>query len=188
MRASIKQLSGPQARTRAAILAATAWVIARDQSATLSDVAAAAGVGRTTVHRYFPDRETLIREAKLDAICVVNEVVREAATDQGPAFEAVGRLVTGLVSIGDRLRFLFPDGVSRRDGMSRPNNQPIVALIERGQREGALEPQLSVTWIEHALYALVQQACEDAISGDLSRHTVVATVMRTLESGIRTGA
>ncbi|HZC09115.1 MAG TPA: helix-turn-helix domain-containing protein, partial [Mycobacterium sp.] len=68
MATSHEQLSGSQARTRAAILAATASVLARNRSATLPDIADAAGVGRTTLHRYFADRERLIQEATVDSI------------------------------------------------------------------------------------------------------------------------
>ncbi|WP_231122684.1 TetR family transcriptional regulator [Mycobacterium colombiense] len=59
---STKQLSAVQARTRAAILAATASALAANRTATMPEIATVAGVGRTTLHCYFADRETLIYE------------------------------------------------------------------------------------------------------------------------------
>jgi AcrR family transcriptional regulator len=53
MSVSTKQLSGVQARTRAAILAATAAALAANRTATMPEIATVAGVGRTTLHRYF---------------------------------------------------------------------------------------------------------------------------------------
>ncbi len=41
-------------RTERAILEAAVSVLARDRAATLPQIAQAAGVGRTTLHRYFP--------------------------------------------------------------------------------------------------------------------------------------
>ena len=52
--------SATRTRTRQAILAAAVTVFARDPSAALGEVAAAAGVGRTTLHRYFPERSDLL--------------------------------------------------------------------------------------------------------------------------------
>jgi len=74
------------------------------------------------------------------------------------------RLINAMVSIGDRILFLFGDAIGRRNivAPNGPNREPVIALIKRGQDEGAFDPELSVTWIEQALYALVRQGCEDA--------------------------
>ena len=198
MATSHQQLSGSQARTRAAILAATASVLARNRSATLPDIADAAGVGRTTLHRYFADRERLIQEATVDSIRVIDETIAHAAIDQGPARDAMHRYINAIVSSsGDQILFLFRDtttprysdrGRARRIGepVNQPNREPVIALIKRGQDEGAFDPELSVTWIEHALYALIRQGCEDANRGDMLRHTVAPTVIHTFERGICT--
>jgi len=106
---STEQLTCVQARTRSAILDATASVLATNRVATIPEIATAAGVGRTTVHRYFPDRETLIYQATLDSIRVMLETTDQAATEQGPAIEAMRRFITALVSVGDRVLFLFGD-------------------------------------------------------------------------------
>ena len=194
---SLEQLSGSQARTRAGILAATASVLARNRSATLPDIANAAGVGRTTLHRYFADRERLIHEATQDSIRVIDETIAQAATDQGPALDAMHRYINAIVSSGDRILFLFRDTTAPRysacgsatrisEAVNEPNREPVIALIKRGQDEGAFDPELSVAWIEHALYALIRQGCEDASRGDMLRHTVAPTVIRTFERGICT--
>jgi len=79
-------------------------------------------------------------------------------------------------------------GRARRIGeaVNQPNREPAIALIKRDQDEGAFDPELSVAWIEHALYALIRQGCEDANRGDLLLHTVAPTVIRTFEHGICT--
>src|SRR5215208_6217147 len=51
------------ARVSAAILEAAAAVLAeRGEQASMADVAAAAGMARATVYRYFPNREALLEE------------------------------------------------------------------------------------------------------------------------------
>ncbi|MDQ3577436.1 MAG: TetR/AcrR family transcriptional regulator, partial [Actinomycetota bacterium] len=49
-----EQTRGARARTRRAILDAAISVLSRNPAASLAEVAEAAQVGRTTVHRYFP--------------------------------------------------------------------------------------------------------------------------------------
>ncbi|MGX9675479.1 TetR/AcrR family transcriptional regulator [Mycobacterium sp. HM-7] len=186
MAVSTKRLTGVQARTRAAILAATASVLAANRTATMPEIAAAAGVGRTTLHRYFADRETLIYEATLDSIRVLSEAVDEAATDDGPALEAIRRFVTAAVSIGERLVFLFGDPAILRDipQDQSPNEEPVINLIARGQQEGVLDPDLNPTWIRHALYGLIVRGNEQAMAGALPRHAVAQLIARTFERGV----
>jgi AcrR family transcriptional regulator len=145
---STKQLSGVQARTRAAILAATASALAANRTATMPEIAAVAGVGRTTLHRYFADRETLVYEATLDSIRVLTEAVDEAATDDGPAVDAMRRFITAAISIGERLVFLFGDPAVLRDiPPAQLNEEVVINLITRGQDEGVLDSDLNPTWI-----------------------------------------
>ena len=175
-------------RTRGAILAAAASVLARDRTATLPDIAAAAGVGRTTLHRYFPDRASLTEATIKDAIQAIQQSVAEAALDQGPALDAMRRAVAAMVAVGDRLLFLFGDprvlaGYGARDGVVPPGD-PVIDLIKRGQAEGVFDPEVSPSWIQHVLWVLVYRGCEDADRGELPRHGITATVIRTLENGI----
>ena len=177
-----------RSRTRGAILAAAASVLARDRAATLPDIAEAAGVGRTTLHRYFPDRESLIEAAVEDSIQAISQSVAEAALDQGPSMDAMRRAVAAMVAVGDRLMFVFGDprvlqGYRAPDGVVPPGD-PVLDLIKRGQAEGAFDPEVSASWIQHVLWVLVYRGCEDADSGELPRHGITATVIRTLENGI----
>jgi AcrR family transcriptional regulator len=176
-----------QARTRAAILTATASVLAANRSATLPEIGAAAGVGRTTLHRYFADRERLVYEATLDSIGVLTGVLTEAAVGQGPAIEAMRRFITASVSVGERIVFLFGDPAVLRNiaPADQPKDDLILRLIERGQHEGAFDPELSATWIEHVLFGLLLKGCEDAVSGVFPRHTVAPLIIRAFERGMR---
>ena len=186
MPVSANHLSGVQTRTRAAILAATAYALAVNRTATMPEIATAAGVGRTTLHRYFADRATLIYEATLDSIRVLTEAVDEAATEAGPALDAMRRFITAGVSIGERLVFLFGDPAVLRDipPAQSPNEELVIDLIKRGQDEGVFDPDLNTTWIWHALYGLILRGCEQAIAGALPRHTVAPLIIRTFERGV----
>jgi hypothetical protein len=54
---------------------------------------------------------------------------------------------------GDRLLYLFgdPSVLERPAGMQMPVSDPVIDLIERGQAEGAFDPEVSARWIQHTL-------------------------------------
>ncbi len=177
-------------RTRHAILSAAAAALARDRGATLPEIAKQARVGRTTVHRYFPDRDTLIKAAVEDSLRAIEQAVAEARIDEGPPTDALHRLVTAYLHVGDRLVFLFNDPhIMRGYGVEQPDQppeaDPVLDLIARGQRDGAFDPRATPHWIQHVVWALVYTGIEEVENGNLSRHGVAATVIRTLERGIQ---
>jgi AcrR family transcriptional regulator len=181
-----KELTGPQARTRAAILNATASVLARERTATLPEIAAAAEVARSTLHRYFVDRDRLIHETTLDSIHVINDIIAAAATDEGPAVDAMRRLITTIAPEGDRIVFLFADPAVLRDipPEDQPNHEPIIRLIERGQAEGAFDPELSAEWIEITLFGLLIRGSVQAARGVVSHRSIVTSITRIFEQGV----
>ncbi|NGO15313.1 TetR/AcrR family transcriptional regulator [Streptomyces sp. HC44] len=174
-------------------MSAAASVLARDRAATLADIAVAADVGRSTLHRHFSDREELVRAAVRDSIEVLAGSVAGASVDEGSPLEAMRRLVAALVDVGDRLLFLFGDPrVLQEYGPQETGDdqseRSVLDLIERGQAEGVLDPGVSPDWILNVLYALVYTGIEGADRRILPRHGVVPNVIRTLENGIVRGA
>jgi AcrR family transcriptional regulator len=71
--------------------------------AVLHDIAASAGVSRTTLHRYCADPETLVYEATLDWERILAETVDEAALHRGSTAAALRRLITARLWIADRV-------------------------------------------------------------------------------------
>lgn len=116
----------------------------------------------------------------------MEEAVAQAGTDEGPASEAMRRVIAAMVSVGDQILYLYGDhavlqGISSAD---LPSEDPVLNLIRRGQRDGSFDPGMSATWIEHSLWALLYRGCQDAESGDLPRHKVTTTIIRTFECGV----
>ncbi|MFI0356368.1 TetR/AcrR family transcriptional regulator [Actinomadura sp. 9N407] len=184
--------SGVRGRTRRAILSAAASLLARRHGATLAEIAEAADVGRSTLHRYFPDRDELMRAVVEDSLEAIGRSVEGAAIGDGPPLEGMRRLVAAMVEAGDRIMFLWGDprvlkeyGPEPCEGDEDYDDDPVLRLIERGQAEGVFDAEVSAAWIQHTLWALVFTGVEDADKGLLPRHGVTATVIRTFENGIR---
>lgn len=183
-----KSKSSVRERTRGAILGAAASVLARDRTATLPAISEAAGVGLTTLHRYFPDRESLIAATIQDSIQAIHQSMDAAELDQGSPLDAMRRAVAAMVTVGDRLLFVFGDQ-SVLKGYEAPSgpvpNDPVIDLIRRGQAQGVFDPEVTASWIQHVLWVLVFRGCEDANRDELPRHGITAVVIRTLENGVR---
>src|SRR3954469_17504589 len=91
-----------QQRVTAAILDGAAQVMAaHGEQASMSDVAAASGVARATVYRYFPNRETLLGELAELAVTRAERGLASARIDEVDPEEGVRRAVRALVEVGD---------------------------------------------------------------------------------------
>jgi AcrR family transcriptional regulator len=77
--------AGQRRRTRAALLAGAARLVAAGYSPSVADVADAADVSRRTAYRYFPTQEQLLVEAALEALRPEVEAALTAALPDGSA-------------------------------------------------------------------------------------------------------
>jgi AcrR family transcriptional regulator len=153
-----------QERVSAAILEAAAQVLAaRGEAANMSDVAAAAGVGRATVYRYFPSREVLLDRLADLALTVAGERLASAGLEKVSVEEAVERSVRVLVGVGDYFTVLARERV-RPDSaqLDKQLNAPLRALLERGQESGVIRGDVPAAWLTESLLGLV-------VSGLLAR-------------------
>ena len=161
-------------RVKAASLEAAAEVLAaRGEQASMADVAAAAGVARATVYRYFPSREVLLAELAQLAVEDAAAGLRAAHLESVPIPEAVERTVRSLVAVGDYFVVLArervqPEPAQFDDGIGKP----LRALFERGQASGEIRPDVPAGPLTDSLVALVVSvltatqslAAEDAVA------------------------
>lgn len=177
-------LSPQRARTRQAILDAAAARWTHDPTASLSHVASAAGVGRATIHRYFPDRSALQSALVTDSWTTLLGTVREAQPSMGSAIEVIQRIVTAMVHEGDRVRYLFTateGSPSDEDaGIAQTVDELILDEIKRGQHEGTLDSAVPPRWIELMIWSTVYTGLQAASDELVPRHGVEALIRRTL--------
>src|SRR5215218_6687483 len=90
------------ARVSAAILEAAAEVLAeRGEQTSMADVAAAAGVARATVYRYFPNRQALLDALARVGLDHAEARLRGARLAHVPLEQALERAVRALIDVGD---------------------------------------------------------------------------------------
>jgi AcrR family transcriptional regulator len=175
--------STAKTRTRRAILDAAVTVLARDSSASLGEVATAAGVGRTTLHRYFPERSDLTAALSIHTLERVAEATQRAAPAHGPAPDALGRLCREYFELGDALTLMFNDPQISASELWREeaeHDRELFALIERGQADGTIDATMTTTWIQYTLWALLYSAWSLMREQSLPRHEALGHCLRSL--------
>jgi len=146
-----------QQRVVDAILEAAAGVIAaRGDSASMGDVAAAAGVARATLYRYFPNRQALLDELAALAVADAEERLVAARLEEVATDEGVKRVVRALVEVGDAFIVLARERVQPdAEQFEQSVGQPLRRLIERAQASSDLRGDVPATWLTDALVSLV---------------------------------
>jgi TetR/AcrR family transcriptional regulator, mexCD-oprJ operon repressor len=146
-----------QERVAATILEAARRVFgARGERASMSDVAAAAGVTRGTVYRYFPNRQSLLDELAGSALRAAGDRLAAARIDEVPVFESITRAVRALVEVGELFALLARERVhGEGDDFERYVGGPLRALVERGQSTGELRGDMPSAWLTDSLIGIV---------------------------------
>jgi TetR/AcrR family transcriptional repressor of mexCD-oprJ operon len=174
-----------QERVAAAILEAAAHVlITRGEQASMADVAAAAGVARATVYRYFPNRQSLLEELARSAVRSAGERLAAARIDEIPVADGITRAVRALVEVGDLFVVLARERL-RPEGeeFQRDVGGPLRALVERGQAAGDLRRDVPSAWLTDSLIGVVVGVVSSPLQR--GREDTVAAITRVYIDGAR---
>lgn len=172
-------------RVAAAIVAAAAEVFAREgAAASMADVAAAAGVARATVYRYFPARQALLERLAAVAVDDAGARLAEAHLENVGPEEGVTRAVRALLEVGDYFTVVARERV-RPDPFEYQRRvvAPLRRVFERGQAAGAFRDDLPIEWLTNALVDVVASVV--ASRPVLGRDDTVAAVAGLFLDGAR---
>jgi AcrR family transcriptional regulator len=136
-------------RVAAAILESAAGALAaQGEAASMSDVAAAAGVARATVYRYFPSREALLEALGRVAVEQAGDGLAAARLERVSVDEAFTRAVRALVIVGDYFVVLARER-ARVDPaeFERRIAGVLHDLIRRGQSLGEIRDDIPASWV-----------------------------------------
>jgi AcrR family transcriptional regulator len=182
-RASQRQLL--QERVAGTIVAAAAELLAtRGTDTNMSDVAAAAGMARATVYRYFPTREALLDRVAEVAITDAGARLAEARPDSVHPEEGLVRAVRAFFDVGDYFIVLARERV-RVDPKRREKliEEPLRRVFSRGQKMRVFRKDVPPDLLAAALLSLVEAVASR--SPALGRDDAVERVATVFLDGIR---
>ncbi len=180
--------------TRERILVAAQRHLNRHPTASLAELAAAAEVGRATLHRCFAGRDDLLEELgarSLDRweLSLTEAGVATAATggDARTIRACLTDLLSRYVADSDDFGFALTDTflLSSEAHMTRSQElfEQEVEFYLAAQRAGVLREDVPAVWLGHAVYGLLVAAREALRLGDLPRRGLEDLVLTTLLAG-----
>jgi len=175
-------------------LAVAARALNAAPRASMSEIAAAIGIGRTTLHRRFESREALLRalaewgldtwQASLEAVDV-NSVV--ASNDPKRARQAITDLLRGYAAhadvYGPLLTAYEPSDAPEMAARARKIGELETRLISHAQKLGVLRADVPASWIGWTIFGLLV-ACRDSVrNGDIGHRAVADLFITTFLVG-----
>jgi len=175
---------GDAARNREAIIEAALRCLAVDQRASMTDIAASAGLGRVTMYGHFSSRDELI-EATLMHVIARSEAELAQINLDGEPLDALRRLIDGSWQIVHDFHVLLgvAEAAVSNDEIRAHHGKPLARveqLIIRGQSEGRMRSDLTAQWLTACFMAVLHEASAQLRAGRMD----VADAARTASATV----
>jgi TetR/AcrR family transcriptional repressor of lfrA len=160
-------------------------LLSDDPTTSLGDIATAAEVGRSTLHRYFPERSDLLRALALHVHALSNAAIERAEPDCGPPVDALRRVVECQLDLGPIVRFVYggeptimadPELAAELD----TGDELIVEVLNRASCQGSAGPP---GWPRLVFWALLNAGYEALKLNSAPRVQIVDAIMASLVDG-----
>jgi AcrR family transcriptional regulator len=166
-----KPLRADAERSIRSILEAAERVLSTDPGASLEQVAEAAGVARTTIHRRFASRQALLDAMAVTAVQQLSEAIEAGRPETAPPLVALHQITANVLRT--KLNWQFALAESNAPGSAAAEAQQQVSrrcleLLGRVRDLGVLDAGADLDWTRRVYYALIgeslhgQDATDDA--------------------------
>lgn len=168
-----------------AILDAVEELLERRAQASISAVAAQAGVSRVTVYAHFRTWEALLEAAVERAVRQTMTALEAADPGTGPPVQALERMLAAawrhLARYGAMAQAvaeqLSPEAVTRTHQAA---HRTVAALVERGRAGGSFRTDLPAAWLVTSSIALIHACAEEVRAGRIDERDAVRVLTVTV--------
>jgi AcrR family transcriptional regulator len=170
-------------RSVRAILEAAEQVLADDPGASMEQIGEVAGLTRTTVHRRFANRKSLMDALAISAKQQLADAIEAGNPDSAPALVALHRVTANVLKTKNAWRFTLGSPLADTSAAAEiwdGINARCLDLLTRAQSEGLLHPDADLEWTRQVYYALMSEALQRFPEGedpDASTTDALATLV-----------
>jgi len=172
---------------RPSLLDVAAEVLVADPAASLAEVAAAAGIGRTTLHKHYATRDDLLCAVGHRAIDLWEQAISQV-TGTDDADGGLRATVAAMIPIGPQLAFLWRtpafDHITELDQRWKAAEARSLAVLKRAQDRGFLTASVPDWWLLQTFYSIIYVAAESVGAGKLAPLDAPGLALRTFLQGV----
>ncbi|WP_391653186.1 TetR/AcrR family transcriptional regulator [Streptomyces tamarix] len=180
-----RSLRADAERSVRAILEAAERVLAEEPGASMEQIAAAAGVARTTIHRRFANRQALIEALASSAARQLARAVDDGRPDTAPPLVAMHRITANVLQVKSAWAFaleLPADPDSEAAVLHQDIARRCIAVLKRAQDDKLIDEAADLDWVRRVYYALIGESLHGNAEG-ADPDTLAARIIDTLLHG-----
>lgn len=171
--------------TLESITEAAVAALVTNSGASMSEIAALAGIGRATLHRHFPTKAHLIDALGHRCIEETNAAVEALVDPEESSLQRLEKTFAAVIPLGDRYSFLNRRSDDEAlNAAYRDQLRWVRALVADLKRDGYLDTDVPDQWALAQIDQLIWSAWEFVSRGHTKNEDAVALAVRTLLQGL----
>ncbi|WND34451.1 helix-turn-helix domain-containing protein [Streptomyces sp. BB1-1-1] len=174
-------------RSVRAILEAAERVLSADPGASMEQIATAAGVARTTIHRRFAHRQALVEALASSAARQLAQAVEDGRPDTAPPLVALHRITANVLEVKGAWAFalgLPADPDSEAAAVHQDIGRRCITVLERARADRLIDETADLHWVRRVYYALLGESLQgNPDDAGIHTDTLAARIIDTLLHG-----
>ncbi|HCH22704.1 MAG TPA: hypothetical protein DE179_00230 [Oceanospirillaceae bacterium] len=172
-----------------ALLDASFAVLLNNPHASISEIANQAGVGRATLYRHYPARESLIQALAVESLSIIGDALLPIRERGDSGMKAMQGMLQALLPLAQRYHFLqmiWTVAELDRDVWQHYETQVawVTEWVSQGQIAGEINPALDVSWVVSVVDSMLYSASWLIAQEGMSQQKMLQQMQLTLATGI----